>query len=262
MEKFSQQLDFLRRTVVLARSIGSSVSRASPRGLMALAVLGRSTIALESVCVLFEAGLELDARTVSRTIAELAIDLHWMLKVPGDERIVQYAEFSVLISHRREASISILEGPEPRLHGSNSAKALAAASAGQTLEEFDATRQAEFERVKGNYRNEISWTPTNLRDRAKAVDLEVIYETVYRTGCDSAHSGPATFETIMKEGPEGGYEITDGSSVPKSDLALFGAEWAFLEVLGACVEVLAPERMPELKALASEFASPSSPFTK
>src|SRR5205814_9523606 len=111
------------------------------------------------------------------------------------------------------------------------AKIRAAEAAGQPLEEFDASRKAEFDRVKGNYPRASTWTQPDLFARSKLLRMEAIYETVYRTGCDSLHSGPAAIDAVMREPSDGAYELIFDRSAPTDGVVLVGAAWAYLHLL-------------------------------
>jgi hypothetical protein len=254
---FSEQLSFIRRSQDVARSLVSSCSTMSPRNAIILSFLARSTIASESVCVLFEAGLQPDAQSVARTIAELAIDLRWILDVPGNERIVQFAEYIHVINRRRENSIGVLgkvSGHEPDRERAFGPASDTMAEAFGAAEAFDAFKKAEYERVKDNY-PKMGWTEPNLAARAKKLGLEPLYESTYRMGCETVHSGPATISGIMQQDAEGRVSFRFNPGPPEDDRALVIAAWPFLSMIELCIGALAPERKPEMVLLASEFGT-------
>src|SRR4051812_30959423 len=78
----SQGIAYIRKLQVLARSLAHSRPMKALREKVSLNFLARATVAAESVCVLLSAGLEPDARSITRTLAELSIDLRWLLSVP------------------------------------------------------------------------------------------------------------------------------------------------------------------------------------
>ena len=252
---YAQQLAYIRKLQDLARSLITSRPFRALREKICLTFLARATIASESVCVLFGGGLDGDARSISRTIAELAIDLAWILADPGDERILLFVEYIHVLNQRREASIEIIgniTGQTP-----DTQRAFEASGAGgagfRTPEEFAAFRKAEFERVKDRYKRKSQWNADNVGARAKDVGLEVLYETVFRAGSDAVHSGPATMTTLLRETDDGRLSIVTGPAPPEDSTTLVGTAWAFLFLVELCTEKLDPARSAGMEGFASEF---------
>ena len=64
VEKYGNKVAFIRRLQVFAREVARSRRFTSLREKIVLTFLARATVASESVCVLFEHGLDPDARSV------------------------------------------------------------------------------------------------------------------------------------------------------------------------------------------------------
>ena len=76
----SQGIAYIRKLQELARSLAHSRPMRALKEKVSLNFLARATVAAESVCVLLSAGLEPDARSITRTVTELSIDLRWLLQ--------------------------------------------------------------------------------------------------------------------------------------------------------------------------------------
>jgi Family of unknown function (DUF5677) len=254
-EQYEAQLGFIRRLQGLARSVAASRPMKSLREKVCLTFLARATVSSESVCVLFASGLEPDARSVTRTIAELAIDLAWLVAKDDEERLDLFIEYVHVLNHRRLASIGTLSKHPGRPPDAERAFAVSGASAAgfSSVEEFTKFQEAEYERVKAKYPNKSRWNPDDLAKRSKEVGLEVLYETAYRMGCEAVHSGPATMTGLLREGDDGQTNIVLGPATPEDDTTLVGAAWGYLFLIEISVATLDPTRKAELEPLATEF---------
>jgi hypothetical protein len=244
VERYAEQLAYVRKLQGVARSLATSRRFQLLREKICLTFLARATVASESVCVLFSSGLDADARSISRTIAELAIDLAWLLDRPGDERPLLFIEYIHVLNHRREASIEVLSRHAGHVPDAQRAfdKSGAAGAGFRTPEEFAAFRKAEYERVKSRYQRKSQWNSADVASRAREVGLEVLYETVFRTGSDAVHSGPGTMTTLLRETDDGRSSIVIGPAPPEDNTTLVGTAWGFLFLVEKCTETLDPGR--------------------
>ncbi len=251
----SQGIAYIRKLQELARSLAHSRPMKALREKVSLNFLARATMAAESVCVLLSAGLEPDARSITRTLAELSIDLRWLLAEQTDERFQLFVDYMHVLTQRRTKSMATLGRYSDRPADVQAAfVASGAAGAGfANVDEFVAFGQAEFERVKSKFPNKSRWTPEDLATRAKALGLEALYESAYRMGSDAVHSSPATMTSVIRETPDGRVALLFGPAEPIDNSTLAGAAWSYLFLVEQCVDLFAAERKPEVAALAEEY---------
>ncbi len=247
----SQGIALIRKLQELSKSIAQSRPMKRLREKVSLSFLARATVASESVCVLFAAGLEPDARSVTRTIAELAIDLRWLLVDPSDDRFLLFVDYMHIHNQRRVKSIEIVGRYTDKPPDATRAGAAGAGFA--SVDEFVPSGQAEYERVKDKFPNRARWTTEDLATRAKELGLEAVYETAFRMGSDAVHSSPATMTSIMRERPDGRVALVFGPAEPNDNVTLVGAAWSYLFLVEQCVDLFSPERKAEVGLLAEEY---------
>lgn len=160
-----------------------------------LLFLVRGLNAAQSAMILFDAGFEMDAKSVGRVIGECAIEYSFI--VCDDEKMGD--RLDLYFGHAAH-------------HRYNLARATAKLLG---LDEDDPgllQLKGEWARVSSYYPNEYRWCPhfDTLRKRAREADrmssatnsveqhtLEHLYELVYAESCEVAHPGPNSLVDLV-----------------------------------------------------------------
>lgn len=179
---------------------------------IALLMLMRACQSLLSARLLFAAGLETDAMSVTRTIAELVIDFEWMTKKPGKTkaRMDLYWEYSYMLAEKRDelTRLGFKSDEEFEAHMRAFWEAMPAeVRPGNTYGEYRTEALADRDRVRGNYDKHGSWSskaehPT-IWKRAKNVGLEKrVYKLAYALGCEASHSNAGGISNTQSPGQQ------------------------------------------------------------
>lgn len=222
-EKFKAPLDVIRQVHALGvRAVNeghavASTGDASHR--LALFMLSRATTAFQSVELLWSAGLEVDATSAMRVIAELLVDFEWMWQKDRDDRIRLFVEYIMIVNQRK--LVRWIKPPGQPLNTMLADKLFAQMDkdhlpAGvHTAEEYIQWIESEYERVRDNYDEYGSWAGISIRKRAIQANLQDVYDLHFALGSEATHSGPATLSAHYAL--EGGVVSTIyGPSVPSS----------------------------------------------
>jgi hypothetical protein len=162
---------------------------------LALSMLSRGTTALYSVELLFSAGLETDAMSALRIIAELLIDYEWIWKTDRDDRIRLFVEHIMIINRRR--LIHWVNPPGQPVNIALAEKRFAQIDPAQrppgveTAEKYMQWIEAEYQRVRTSYDERKSWAGISTRRRAQEVGLAETYDLQFTLGSEATHSGAA-----------------------------------------------------------------------
>ncbi|HEX3474271.1 MAG TPA: DUF5677 domain-containing protein [Kofleriaceae bacterium] len=224
---------------------------------LALSMLSRGTSALHSVELLFCGGLETDAMSALRIIAELLIDYEWIWKEDREARIKLFVEHIMIINQRK--LVRWINPPGQPVNTNLADKLFAQIDPAHrphgidTAEKYMQWIEAEYQRVRGNYDEFKSWAGISIRKRAQQTGLMDTYDLPFALGSEATHSGAATLT--------GHYRIEDGTvsmvygpTVPTSAWVLALAS----QVYGHLLEVVADHLgfaalRSELGALGGEF---------
>lgn len=113
--RFGSSIALVRKVQSAIRFAISARPYKTRRQKVCLAFLVRGLVATDSVLLLFSAGLETDARSITRTLAELWIDLAWILHTDQDARILLFLEYALVTIQRMTdatATLSAASGLE------------------------------------------------------------------------------------------------------------------------------------------------------
>lgn len=241
--KYALPLGLLRRVQDVARAVAQAKPHpATQRERLCLQFLSRAILATDSASLLFAAGLETDSKSVTRTLAELFIDLSWILLKDQDARIRLFQEYGYIIIRRLKDAQNALRakfGHQPTPPNA-----------------LDDLHEKAYERVKGNYKNKNQWSPASLRTKASVTDLESVYLSFYQPGCGAIHSSPETL--LGLSGSDGMGAIGSLPWVPRNESAIVSATLCLLGISELAAEVLAPNLLPKFKELDEEFAAVAS----
>ncbi|MBK9032054.1 MAG: hypothetical protein IPL61_12145 [Myxococcales bacterium] len=214
---------------------------------VAMAVLARALTSLQSVVLLAEAGLTLDAMGAVRTICELDIDLAFILKEDPENRTALFLEHDEVLGLYQAKAFQALYKDDPT--------ALSADAIQRLQERHDA--------AKGRYPDRYKWAGAikgseSIKMRALAVDRENAYNLIYAEACRALHAGLSAIASHVEEvdtadGPVRRFLI--GAGAP-SGRPVTLACMCLMQMLDAVLEFLGySDLAAQLHALVNEAAA-------
>jgi hypothetical protein len=241
---FGTELTFVRRLLAVGRDAIRAGHAIATRGdeshRLALGFLSRATSALHAVETLFSIGLETDATSVMRTIAELVIDFEWIWSKDRTARIRLFAEYINVTNQKRLASRlgqGLNDADRQTLQKMIAETKSFLPSGVDTPEKYLEWCKAEYERVRGQYDERKSWAGVTIARRARECDLKDLYELQFTLGSEATHSGAATLTgQYLVNG--GAVQVADGPSMPTSPFVLVLVAQAYGQLLERVVGYL------------------------
>jgi hypothetical protein len=193
---------------------------------LSLFFLARGTLALNSVEVLFAAGLALDSMAPLRTLVELLIDLTFIWSDDTDARTRLYTEYVHVLNLR---TLQAHEGVFGPLDAARAATAFAEIASHAPLgvtnaDEMRTYIENERKRVSANYPDKRQWHLKNARQRAEAVGLVELYDLVHRCGSEASHSSPTALSRLADIG-DNAISVVCTPTVPDEVMPLADARW-------------------------------------
>lgn len=224
---------------------------------LAISMLSRGTTALHSVELLFSAGLETDAMSALRIIAELVIDFEWIWAADRDDRIRLFVEHIMIINRRK--LVRWVNPPGQPVNMTLAEKLFAQLDEAHrppgidTAEKYLQWIEDEYQRVRGNYDEYRSWAGISTYRRARDVGMADTYDLQFALGSEATHSGAATLtgHYVIEDGV---VSMVHGPMVPASAWVLALASQAYGHLAEAAATHLGfVDLRARLQGLGGEF---------